>query len=329
MPENFFNTQEMIDEYLSIYQADNGLTDEEMEIRRGPEHIRRILPAYLLGDFKHYERFVGFAVDELSRLFEGGIEPKKMAQMREYDFEYLAGQELRGAHRVVFSLSGKGGALLPIAGRFAGKEFKRMNGKAFDSVCEFINTLCGSYASMMSDENVMLEVMPPAAITRQTFLSTGILYVLPVEAGGAAIDMVFSFDSDVAYKRAAKDRAGAANILIVDDSVVLRGSMRKILESAGHNVVGEAVDGNDAVERYLSTRPDITTMDVTMPNKGGLEALKEIIGHDPDALVLMVSATAQKATVAEALINGAYGFLRKPLSADNVLQTISEALMFR
>ena len=328
MFDKLFDAQEIIDEYLNLYQTDNSLTDEDMERLRTPEQLNRILPRYLLGDIGYYERFIRLVIEKISHLLGEKITPKKMTQTHTHSFESLAYQEIRGAHRIIFSLTGQCGALLPIANKFADKEFRRMNGEAFDSVCEFINTLCGAYASMMSDENIVYEIMPPAALSRNTIQSDDVLYVLPIEACGKEISMVFAFNTDVNLECGAKEDDISANILIVDDSVVTRNSMRKILEYAGHNVVGEAVDGDDAVEKYLSLRPDIITMDVTMPKKGGLKALKEIISHDPDAVVLMVSASAQKGTISEALIHGAYDFIRKPFEPDEVLDKISEALTF-
>ena len=93
-----------------------------------------------------------------------------------------------------------------------------------------------------------------------------------------------------------------ARILIVDDSSIYRSNMRDILESGGHTIAGEARNGAEGVEKYKELRPEITTLDITMPVKDGLEALKEIMEFDPDAKVIMVSATAQQSNISEALI---------------------------
>ena len=113
-----------------------------------------------------------------------------------------------------------------------------------------------------------------------------------------------------------------ANILIVDDSTIYRASMREILESAGHTVVGEASDGEEAIEQYKELRPDITTLDITMPVMNGIEALKEIMKFDSDAKIVMVSSTAQQNTIAEALISGAYDFFPKPLDSEQIMESL-------
>ena len=109
-----------------------------------------------------------------------------------------------------------------------------------------------------------------------------------------------------------------ARILVVDDSAVYRTSMKELLQNAGHTVVGEAVNGDEGVTKYMELFPDITTMDVMMPIKGGLEALDEILIFDPHAKVIMVSATAQQSKISQALIQGAYCFLRKPIDPEKL-----------
>ena len=117
-----------------------------------------------------------------------------------------------------------------------------------------------------------------------------------------------------------------ARILVVDDSAVSRKSLKEILESAGHEIVGEAGDGLDALEKYKSLKPDLVTMDITMPILNGVEALKRIRALDPNAQVLMVSAMGQKNMVMQALREGARGFLVKPFEKEKVLQAVAEAL---
>lgn len=79
-------------------------------------------------------------------------------------------------------------------------------------------------------------------------------------------------------------------MMIVDDAAFMRMMIRKILESAGHEVAGEAVDGDDAVAQYTILKPDLVTMDITMPNKDGIAATKDIRAIDPNAKILMTSA---------------------------------------
>ena len=117
-----------------------------------------------------------------------------------------------------------------------------------------------------------------------------------------------------------------ANILVVDDAMFMRRVIGNILVPGGHNVIGEACNGKEAVELYKKLRPDIVTLDITMPIKTGLEALREIKEYDSKAKVLMCSAMGQQAMVIEAITGGALDFLVKPFNKDHVLEAIVKAL---
>ncbi|MEK5184391.1 response regulator [Solibacillus sp. FSL R5-0449] len=115
-------------------------------------------------------------------------------------------------------------------------------------------------------------------------------------------------------------------ILIVDDAAFMRMMIKDILTKNGFEVVGEAADGIQAVEKYNELRPDLVTMDITMPEMDGIAALKEIKGTDPNAVVIMCSAMGQQAMVIDAIQAGAKDFIVKPFQADRVIEAIQKAL---
>lgn len=117
-----------------------------------------------------------------------------------------------------------------------------------------------------------------------------------------------------------------AKILIVDDSKTSRKFLRNMLEQAGHEIVAEAVDGAEGVEKFRIYRPDITTMDITMPVLDGIDAVKDIIEIDPDAKIIMVTAAGQKANMIEALKKGAADFIQKPFDMDVIVNTIEKVM---
>ncbi|WP_054706736.1 response regulator [Bacillus sp. JCM 19041] len=116
------------------------------------------------------------------------------------------------------------------------------------------------------------------------------------------------------------------NVLVVDDAAFMRMMIKDILTKNGYVVVGEANDGNEAVERYKELSPDLVTMDITMPEKDGITALKEIKQLDPSAKVIMCSAMGQQAMVIDAIQAGAKDFIVKPFQADRVIDAISKTL---
>lgn len=111
-------------------------------------------------------------------------------------------------------------------------------------------------------------------------------------------------------------------ILIVDDSAFMRMTLKNILVENGFEIIGEAEDGKDAVRKYKELKPDIVTMDITMPGKSGIDATKDILSDHPEAVIVMVSAISQKKYVLESLRIGAKEFLFKPLNPDLVVSTI-------
>ncbi|AOZ94231.1 response regulator [Paenibacillus crassostreae] len=118
----------------------------------------------------------------------------------------------------------------------------------------------------------------------------------------------------------------ANRILIVDDAAFMRMMIRDILTKNGFEVVGEAQDGAQAIEKFKELRPDLITMDITMPEMDGIAALKEIKKIDPSAKVIMCSAMGQQAMVIDAIQAGAKDFIVKPFQTDRVVEAINKTL---
>lgn len=115
-----------------------------------------------------------------------------------------------------------------------------------------------------------------------------------------------------------------AKILIVDDSRTSRKILRGILEDAGHEVVGEAVDGQDGVDKYTELKPEVVTLDITMPVLDGLDALKEIKKVDANAKVIMVTAAGQQNKMVDAIKSGASEFVTKPFESEVILDMVNK-----
>lgn len=115
-------------------------------------------------------------------------------------------------------------------------------------------------------------------------------------------------------------------ILIVDDSKTSRKFLKNMLIGAGFEVVAEAIDGLDGVEKYKEFKPDIVTMDITMPNLDGIDAVTEIMRIDPEAKIIMVTAAGQKNNVVEALKRGAVDFVQKPFDAEVIVEVIKKVM---
>ena len=115
-------------------------------------------------------------------------------------------------------------------------------------------------------------------------------------------------------------------VLIVDDAAFMRMMLKDILLRGGYQVVGEAENGQRAIELYKELKPDLVTMDITMPELDGISALKEIRARDPDAVVIMCSAMGQQALVIDAIGAGAKDFIVKPFQPERVLEAVKKAV---
>lgn len=113
-------------------------------------------------------------------------------------------------------------------------------------------------------------------------------------------------------------------VLIVDDAVFMRMKLKDILEKNGFEVVGEAQNGMEAIEKYKAEGPDVVTMDITMPEMDGVTALKEIKKVDQDAKVIMCSAMGQQSMVMDAIKSGALDFIVKPFDTDRVVKALQK-----
>lgn len=113
-------------------------------------------------------------------------------------------------------------------------------------------------------------------------------------------------------------------VLIVDDAAFIRLALKTMLERHGFEVVGEAENGAIGVKKYEELQPDLITMDITMPEMTGIEALKAIKQKDSKAKVVMVSAMGQECFVKDAIMNGASHFLVKPLVEEKVISTLTK-----
>jgi two-component system chemotaxis response regulator CheY len=122
------------------------------------------------------------------------------------------------------------------------------------------------------------------------------------------------------------EEAMSRSVLICDDALFMRTMLADILEQAGFSVIGQAETGAEAVQKYRELRPSLVTMDIIMPDMGGIDAVREITKEFPDANILMCSAMGQQALVIEAIQAGARDFVVKPFQPSRVLEAVHRVL---
>lgn len=127
-------------------------------------------------------------------------------------------------------------------------------------------------------------------------------------------------------KRKLAGKSMGARILIVDDAAFMRMMLADILTAKGHEIVGEAGDGEEALRLYKELKPDLVTMDIVMPEKDGIDAVSEIIKVDPEANIVVISAVGQERLIEKAIRSGARGFIVKPFNPTQVVKEVNRIL---
>lgn len=115
-------------------------------------------------------------------------------------------------------------------------------------------------------------------------------------------------------------------VLITDDAAFMRMMLKDILTKGGYDVIGEAINGADAIEKYKELKPDLVTLDITMPEMDGISACEGIMKYDPNAKCVMCSAMGQQAMVLSAIKAGAKDFIVKPFKAERVIEAIGKVV---
>jgi len=115
-------------------------------------------------------------------------------------------------------------------------------------------------------------------------------------------------------------------VLLVDDTKFMRMMLANILKPKGYEIVAEAEDGLQAIEKYNQLKPDLVTMDIVMPNMEGIEAARNIVASDSNAKIIMVTAVGQESKVKEAIEAGARGYIVKPFQAPQVIEEVEKVL---
>ncbi len=118
-------------------------------------------------------------------------------------------------------------------------------------------------------------------------------------------------------------------VLVVDDAAFMRMMIKNILVEGGYEIVGEAENGKEAIEAFKELKPDLVTMDITMPEMDGIDAVKRILEIEEDAKIIMCSAMGQQAMVIDAIQAGAKDFVVKPFKPDRVLAAINKLFEYK
>lgn len=326
------------DQLVKAFQKDSGYTDSEMEALKADD-IDHLIPLFIVSSKPHISELAALVARNLVRFVSSDFYIDKAQHVREYVYDHLTCQELSGDDSVFIgiALAGDDESFVKVASAFSKQEISSAGISAYDAIGEFINVTNGLYVSELSKKNTNLDMEPPLSFCKQT--AKGDFYVLPVYLEGHRMDVIISINEEfipgetpektsiVSYDAPiAGGELSLGKILIVDDSRMSRNILRNILEKAGYSIIGEASNGVEAVEVFRECGPDLVTLDITMPQMDGLEALTKILEIDADAKAIMITAAGQQDKLIKALKAGAKRFISKPFNEDEILKNISDVL---
>ncbi len=332
LSEKGYLTLDEVNDYLERFALEKGCTPEEMETLKSDD-IDGIIPVFAFSSRPYVMEIIGLIMRNMIRFVSTDFYFKRLTKVSGYEYSLLIGQHMKGDHDIYIGFGAPKrdfSGLRALAASYSGEEVMDMSDDTIGTCAEFANLCNGIFASEMSDKGVNLELYPPFTYKEQCV--RGISYVLPIVINGAKLDIYIAIDEDIVLGRKPYSIKTAVElgdieednpelhtgrtVLIVDDSAFVRKMIRVILEKEGYEIVGEAGDGAQAVYEYRLLHPDIVTMDLIMPGKDGVEATEEIIGINPDARIVMITASGMQSKIDESLNAGAKTFLTKPFTPE-------------
>lgn len=326
-----------VDTELDAFQKENGFSKQDMEALKSND-FDNIVPIFAATSKPYVADVAALVLRNIERFVSRDFYIEKISRVQELEYICLAGQTNLGEHSVQIALAAQEdtGAFLQLASGFADEYFTEVKEDVLDAVCEFVNCMSGLFAAVQSEKNVDFDMQPVYAYEKQDVV--GDVYVLPIFIEGREVSLIIAVDADAemgqishkfSYEKMESSIAiglAKGRVVVVDDSKMSRKILRNILEEAGYAVVEEATDGEEAIAAYMQYKPDILTLDITMPNMDGIDSLREIKSLDRRAKIVMISAAGQQKKIIQALKLGAEKFITKPFDEDEVIECM-DAIM--
>lgn len=330
-------TISQIDAEFAAFQKENGFSDKDMNALK-KDDFERLVPIFAFSSKPYVTNLVCLVLRNINRFVTRDFYIDKIYHTKEMNYKCLAGQATVGEHNIQIGFAGEKDceAFLKLASAIGGEEYTEVGEDALDAACEFVNCISGLFAADLGELDVDIDMEPVYAFENQEIF--GEVYVVPLYINGKEVKLIIDVDNEAElgqiphrflYEKVESSVAiglAKGTVVIVDDSKLSRKVLRSILEDEGYAVIAEATDGEEGIAAYLQYKPDIVTMDITMPNMNGMEALKEILSMDKKAKVVMISAAGQQKKIIEALKIGAEKFITKPFEKEDVISCMDSLL---
>lgn len=330
-------TISQIDAEFVAFQKENGFSDKDMNALK-KDDFERLVPIFAFSSKPYVTNLVCLVLRNINRFVTRDFYIDKIYHTKEMNYKCLAGQATVGEHNIQIGFAGEKDceAFLKLASAIGGEEYSEVGEDALDAACEFVNCISGLFAADLGEMDVDIDMEPVYAFENQEIF--GEVYVVPLYINGKEVKLIIDVDNEAElgqiphrflYEKVESSVAiglAKGTVVIVDDSKLSRKVLRSILEDEGYAVIAEATDGEEGIAAYLQYKPDVVTLDITMPNMNGMEALKEILSMDKKAKVVMISAAGQQKKIIEALKIGAEKFITKPFEKEDVISCMDSLL---
>jgi CheY-like chemotaxis protein/CheY-specific phosphatase CheX len=325
-------SMERIEELTQDFKKEYGFSDEEIKALK-EDDFDNIVPAFVYASKPYVTELVALVLRSMVRFVTSDFYIGNVKHVQGFEYKSIVGQRLTGEQEITLAFTGvdDNEGIKELAAGFSDTPAEDLGNEMYDAIGEFTNICNGLLATELSARKVTIDMEPPFVYLNQHV--TGDSYLIPLFIHGKEVRIFISVNSDtivgtepfhlqVEKMKEAVVSEGAKTVVIVDDSVFIRKTLRSIVEDMGYIVVAEAVNGIEGVVAYKQYHPDVLTLDITMPVQDGIEALKEIMAYDKKARVIMVTAAGQQSKVIEALKLGAEKFVMKPFDIEELKKAL-------
>ncbi len=330
-------TISQMDAEFAAFQKENGFSDAEIKALK-QDDFERLVPIFAFSSKPYVTNLVSLVLRNVNRFITRDFYIDKIYHVKAMDYKCLAGQETVGEHNIQIGFAGENDtvAFLRLASAIGGENYSEVGEDSLDAACEFVNCISGLFAADLGEMDVDVDMEPVYAFENQEIY--GDVYVIPLYIDGEEVKLIIDVDNEAElgqiphkfqYEKVESSVAiglAKGTVVVVDDSKLSRKVLRNMLEEAGYAVIAEATDGEEGIAAYLQFKPDVVTMDITMPNMNGMESLKEILAMDKNAKVVMISAAGQQKKIIEAIKLGAKRFITKPFEEEDVVSCMDSLL---
>ncbi len=329
-------TATQIDTQLGTFQKEKGFSDADMAALKNDD-FDALMPIFAFSSKPFVTEIAGLVMRNINRFVTRDFYIGPIRHVDELQYRHLAGQRTTGDYEIHIALAEEEeGGFAALASGYAHDAFERTDLDVYDAVCEFVNCNSGLFASDVSNRGIHMDMEPTAVYEDQSV--AGKFYALPVYISGHRLELLIAVDSKVKMGQTPLDTgvealacsqdtdSAGGGILVVDDSKMSRKMLRAILEEGGYTVIAEASNGEEGLEAFKQYRPQVVTMDITMPRMDGIVALDRIKAYDSKAKVVMITAAGQQQKIIEALKLGAQKFITKPFEQNEVLSVIRSVI---